>query len=403
MLSLDDARALLLGALDAAVWPSETLPLHEARGRVLASDVGALVNVPAWDNAGMDGFALRCADVPHAGVSLPVSQRIAAGTVPQPLEPGTVARIFTGAPVPAGADAVVMQEHCEWTVGTAQINVLPKPGQAIRRRGEDVAEGSIVLAAGTRLTAQALGLAASVGVATLQVARRPRVMLLSTGDELTPPGEPLRPGSIYNANRDMLRALVESFGADCVDGGVIPDQLDATREALLHAASQCDVILSSGGVSVGEEDHLRAALCSVGRLDHWQIAMKPGKPLAFGQVLRPDGQGAWFIGLPGNPVSSFVTCLLMVSPFIRRLQGATDSYPLPIRLRADFEWPRPDARREFLRVQRRGDGLVLFPNQGSAVLSSVVWAHGLVDNPSGQVIRVGDMVDYLPFDAWGTA
>ncbi len=406
-LSLDEALARLqdAAARGAAAWSTETLPLHEARGRVLARAVQATVDVPPLDNAAMDGFALRAADVPEAGTRLPWRQRIAAGAVGEPLAPGEAARIFTGAPVPEGADAVVMQEQCEWTEREVQVNTTPHSGLAIRRRGEDVRQGAEVLARGTRLSAQALGLAASVGVPSLEVARRPRVMLLTTGDELTLPGQPLRPGAIYNSNRDMLRALVESFGAACVDGGVVPDRLDATCQALREAAQACDLILTSGGVSVGEEDHLKAALAAEGRLDSWQIAIKPGKPLAFGEVSRPAGQGvAWFIGLPGNPVSSFVTCLLTVAPFLARLQGAAGGLPAALRVRADFDWPRADPkRREFLRVRRQGEGVTLFDHQGSGVLTSVVWADGLVDNPPGRVIRAGDWVDYLPFSAWGAA
>ena len=404
MLSLDEARARVLAALsDTAQWPVETVPLHKACGRVLSEDIRARVNVPSWDNAGMDGFAVRSVDVAAPGVRLPISHRIAAGQVGSALQAHTAARIFTGAPLPSGADAVVMQEHCDWTNEQVQINAPVRSGQAIRRCAEDVAEGAVVLSRGARLTPQALGLAASVGVAQLPVAQRPRVLLLSTGDELTPPGEPLRAGSIYNANRDMLRAQLESFGAVCTDGGSVPDQLEATRRALRNAAEDHDLIISSGGVSVGDEDHLRAALMAEGHLDHWQIAIKPGKPLAFGRVSRVSGGSAWFIGLPGNPVSSFVTCLLMVYPFLKRLQGAIELYPSPIRLSAGFEWPRPDSRREFLRVRRQGDSLVLFPNQGSAVLSSVVWADGVVDNPPGNAIRTGDLVDYLPLQAWGMA
>lgn len=407
LLSLDDVLVRLQDAAAscAAAWPAETLPLHEARGRVLARDVLATVDVPPLDNAAMDGFALRAADVPEAGTRLPWRQRIAAGQVGEALLPGTAARIFTGAPVPEGADAVVMQEHCEWTDSEVHIHARPERGLAIRRRGEDVRQGARVLARGTRLQAQALGLAASVGVPTLEVARRPRVLLLTTGDELTLPGQPLRPGAIYNSNRDMLRALLESFGAVCVDGGVVPDQLAATRQALRTAAAEGhDLILTSGGVSVGEEDHLKAALVAEGRLDSWQVGIKPGKPLAFGEVTRPAGGTTWFIGLPGNPVSSFVTCLLTVAPFLARLQGAPAGLPAPQRVRADFDWPSADPkRREFLRVRRQGDGVVLFEHQGSGVLTSVVWADGLVDNPPGQVIRAGDLVSYRPFSAWSTA
>jgi molybdopterin molybdotransferase len=326
-----------------------------------------------------------------------VSQRIAAGAVGTPLAPGTAARIFTGAQIPAGADAVVMQEDCEAQGDAVRVKVVPSPGLAIRLRGEDVQNGAEVLAAGQRLTPQALGLAAAVGAATLRVARRPRIALFSTGDELVMPGDPLPPGAIYNSNRFTLRAMIQALGCECIDLGIVPDRLDATRDALRRAAQASDLIVTSGGVSVGEEDHLRPAVLAEGRLDLWQIAIKPGKPLAFGAVRRTNGSAAWFIGLPGNPVSSFITFLLAVRPLLMWLQGVADAAPRSLPVRADFDWPRADKRREFLRVRRNGGGGVdLFTNQGSGVLTSTVWADGLVDTPPGQAIRRGDMVAYLP-------
>jgi molybdopterin molybdotransferase len=271
-------------------------------------------------------------------------------------------------------------------------------GNSIRRRGEDVGHGSVVLAAGQRLSPQALGMAASVGAATLSVGARPRVALFSTGDELAMPGETLRPGAIYNSNRFTLRGLIEAFGGRHDDLGIIPDRLDATRAALRRAAESNDLIVTCGGVSVGEEDHLKPALEQEGQLDLWQIAIKPGKPLAFGEVFRRDGSSAWFIGLPGNPVSSFVTFLFAARPVLLKLQGATDLAPRSIALRADFAWPRPDKRREFLRVRRNeSGGLDLFPNQGSGVLTSTLWGDGLVDNPGGRAIEPGDSVTYFSF------
>ncbi|MGH8797745.1 MAG: molybdopterin molybdotransferase MoeA, partial [Caldimonas sp.] len=356
------------------------------------------LDVPPADNTSMDGYAMRAADVPAPGTILPVSQRIPAGVVGTPLEPGTAARIFTGAQVPAGADAVVMQEQCSAEGSAVRVDGVPTAGQWIRRRGEDVRAGSVVLPAGTRLGPQGLGMAASVGVGSLRVARRPRVALFSTGDELAMPGEVLKPGAIYNSNRYTLRGLVESLGCACDDLGIVPDRLEATRAALRRAAEGNDLIVTCGGVSVGEEDHLKPAVQAEGRLDLWSIAIKPGKPLAFGEVRRGDGSSAWFIGLPGNPVSSFITFLLAVRPFLLRLQGATAVAPRAIAQRADFDWPRPDRRREFLRVRRNAQGgLDLYPNQSSGVLTSVVWADGLVDNPAGQAIKAGDPVGYLAF------
>lgn len=397
LLTLDEALARLLAAV-RPLGEVEEVSTFDARGRVLAEGVRSALDVPPQDNSAMDGYALRVADVSAAGAVLPVSQRIAAGHVGAPLQAGTAARIFTGAQIPPGADAVVMQEQCEAQGDSVRVNVVPTPGQSIRRRGEDVINGAEMLPRGTLLTPQALGMAASVGAATLAVARRPRVALFSTGDELAMPGEALKPGAIYNSNRYTLRALIEALGCECHDLGIVPDDLTATRAALRRAAAASDLIVTSGGVSVGEEDHLRPAVQAEGRLDLWQIAIKPGKPLAFGEVRREGGSQAWFIGLPGNPVSSFVTFALAVRPVLRALQGAPASMPAPMHLRADFDWPKADKRREFLRVRRNlAGGLDLFPNQGSGVLTSVVWGDGLVDNPPGQAIARGDTVAFLPF------
>ena len=397
LLALDDAIERILARVAAPDPASaETVSTFAALGRVLAEDVRSRLDVPPADNSEMDGYALRAADVAVPGTVLPVSQRIAAGSVGTPLAAGTAARIFTGAQVPPGADAVVMQEQCSATGGGVRIDAAVRAGQSIRRRGEDVERGARVLAAGMRLVPQAVGMAASVGAATLQVARKPRVALFSTGDELAMPGEELKPGAIYNSNRFTLRALIESLGGVHDDLGLVPAQLDATRAALKRAAEANDLIVTCGGMSVGEEDHLKPAVEKEGRLDLWQIAMKPGKPLAFGEVFRADGTSAWFVGLPGNPVSAFVTFLLAVRPVLLRLQGAGELAPRPIAMRADFAWPKPDRRREFLRVHRNhAGGLDLFGHQGSAVLTSTVWADGLVDNPPGQAIAPGDVVRYL--------
>ncbi|MDQ6684799.1 MAG: molybdopterin molybdotransferase MoeA, partial [Pseudomonadota bacterium] len=350
------------------------------------------------DNSAMDGYAVRSGDVVTPATTLPVSQRIAAGQVGVPLEPGSAARIFTGAQIPPGADAVVMQERCVAGDGFVRFDVVPGHGESIRRRGEDLRRGGVVLEAGMRLTPQALGQAASAGAASVQVARRPRVALFSTGDELAMPGQALTPGAIYNSNRFTLRGLIETQGGLCDDLGIVVDRLDATREVLRRAAAGNDLIVSCGGVSVGEEDHLKPAVELEGRLDLWQIAIKPGKPLAFGEVRRGDGSSAWFVGLPGNPVSAFVTFLFAVRPLLLKLQGATTLTPRPLPMRADFAWPRADARREFLRVRRNDSGgLDLFAQQGSGVLTSTVWADGLVDNPPSTPIARGDTVRYLPF------
>ena len=407
LLPLDEALQRLASAAAAhRLTEVEDLSTFDARGRVLAAEVRATIAVPGADNSAMDGYALRAADVPAAGTVLLVSQRIAAGHVGQPLQPGTAARIFTGALVPEGADAVVMQEQCEPVDGGAavRVNTVPAAGLAIRRRGEDVAEGAVVLCPGTRLSPQALGLAASVGVARLPVLRRPRVAILCTGDELAMPGEPLKPGALYNSNRFTLRALAEAAGCTVTDLGNVPDRLDATREALRQAAAGHDLIVTSGGVSVGEEDHLKPAAQAEGRLENWQLAIKPGKPLAFGAIRRPDGSEALLLGLPGNPVSSFVTWLLAVHEVLAALQGLPAGLPPALPMVAGFDWPRPDRRREFLRVRVGADGrLALFENQGSGVLTSTVWADGLVDLAPGQTVATGDTVAYRPLAGWMAA
>ena len=408
LMSLDEALQRLLGVAQALpIGDSESVSTFEAFGRVLAQDVASALDVPPADNSSMDGYAVRCADIPAAGSVLPVSQRIPAGQPGQPLQPGTAARIFTGAQIPPGADAVVMQEQATaLDEGRVRFDVRPSSGEWVRRRGEDIQRGATVLTRGTRLSPQALGLAASVGRASLQVLRRPRVALFSTGDELVMPGEPLKPGAIYNSNRFTLRGLLQAAGCEVQDLGIVPDRLQATRDALRAAAEHNDLIVTSGGVSVGEEDHLRPAMLAEGRLDLWQIAMKPGKPLAFGAVRRaavsePGDAGAapseaLFVGLPGNPVSSWVTCLLAVLPLLRALQGMPRVAARAMSVRADFDWPKPDRRREFLRVRFNAEGgLDLFPNQSSGVLTSAHWADGLVDNPAGQAIRRGDTVRFL--------
>ncbi|MFL6673585.1 MAG: gephyrin-like molybdotransferase Glp [Massilia sp.] len=401
MLSVREALDFLLGAA-RPVDGVETVATLDANGRVLAEDQASTINVPSADNTQMDGYAVRAADCATGHATLKVSQRIPAGTVGQFLEPGTAARIFTGALIPAGADAVVMQEQCEVAGDSVTIRHTPKAGDWIRRTGEDIVAGSAILPAGTRLRSQELGLAASVGLATLPVRRRLRVAVFFTGDELTMPGEApggqLAPGAIYNSNRFTLRGLLENFGCRITDFGIVPDSLDATRETLRNAAREHDLIITSGGVSVGEEDHIKPAVEAEGRLDMWQIAVKPGKPLAFGEVRR-DGGSAFFLGLPGNPVSSFITFLLFVRPFLLRLQGAAGPLePHAYPMRADFNWPKADRRNEFLRARiNAAGGLELFPNQGSGVLTSTVWADGLIDNRPGQAIAAGDIVRFIPF------
>lgn len=391
LLSVDEALAVLLEQ-GRPVAEVEEVPTLEATNRVLARAQRSTMDVPPMDNSAMDGYAVRLSDLKE-GKPLQVSQRIMAGVVGHPLEPGTAARIFTGAPVPAGADAIVMQEHCDASGNEVLVNKKPRAGEWIRLKASDIQRGAQILPAGKRLLPQDTGLAASVGIKTLPVFRRVRLGLFFTGDELVMPGEPLPPGRIYNSNRFTLRGLGEVYGCDIRDYGIVPDTLEATREVLRRATQECDVIVTSGGVSVGDADFVKPAVEAEGTLLMWKIAMKPGRPLAFGRV-----KDAFFIGLPGNPVSSFVTFLIFVRPFLLRTQGLSDVQPKAIAARADFEWPEPDARREFLRVKWNAQGgLDLYPTQDSAVLTSTAWADGLVDNPARQAIRKGDLVRFLPY------
>ncbi len=396
--SLEAALAQLLSHAPR-VLESETLSLWDADARVLAADLVAQLDVPQFDNSQMDGYAVRAQEV--SAKNWVVSQRIAAGHFGLPLQHRTVARIFTGAPMPAGADAVVMQEHC--TVmpdASVRIDRAASPGQWVRKRAEDVARGQTVLSAGTALGPAQLGLAASLGVAQLVVRRKPRVALFSTGDELIMPGSvlptDLPPGAIFNSNRFFLRSLISRMGAQVIDMGIVPDTREATVAALNEAAISADLIVTSGGVSVGEEDHVKPAVQALGEISVWQISMKPGKPLAFGHVRKASGGVAHVIGLPGNPVSSFVTCALLVRPFVKTMLGVSEQLRRQ-RAVAFEDGPAPDQRREFLRAFAAPDEngqlrVRFFKNQNSSVLTSMHWANALVDNPANTRIRAGDAV-----------
>ena len=409
LMSLDEALKTLLAQI-SPLMGVESVATLDADGRILAQDLVSALQVPAFDNSSMDGYAVRSTDVQEAGIELTVTQRIAAGHFGQPLLPGQAARIFTGAPVPPGADAIVMQEQTELVSADTpnQVRFLAPAmaGQWVRRSGEDVRMGDAVLKRGQKLGPAELGLAASLGLAHLQVMSRPKVALFSTGDELVMPGEvapaDMPPGAIYNSNRFFLRALLHRLGCEVSDLGIVPDNRDATIAALKSAADHHDLIVTSGGVSVGDEDHVKPAVQALGALALWQIAMKPGKPFAYGHVRRESAPGmAHFVGLPGNPVSSFMTFLLLVKPVILALQGAEQRAPVCMPVPAHFDVPKADKRREFLRVRRNAQGgLDLFPNQSSGVLTSVVWGDGVVDNPAGQTIAHGDLVSFWPFAEW---
>ncbi len=415
LMSLDEALDQVLGQA-RVIAQTERVAILDADSRFLAEDLISELQVPPQDNSSMDGYAVRTEDLATPGVTLRVTQRIPAGHHGHPLMAGEAARIFTGAPIPPGANAVVIQEDTKAlessvhpnSVPEVLVNVVPVLGQWIRRSGEDVKKGDIVLPKGTRLNPASLGLAASIGRAHVSVVRKPRVALFSTGDELVMPGEVtpenMPPGAIYNSNRFFLRALLMRAGCAVTDLGIVPDNLPDTLKVLQLAAKDHDLVLTSGGVSVGEEDHVKPAVEKLGRLNLWQISMKPGKPFAFGQLnaTSPDGSaGAFFMGLPGNPVSSFVTFQLLVRPFLMALQGQTQTQSKSYLLQANFDLPKPDKRREFLRVQRNAAGtLDLFHNQSSGVLTSVVWGDGVIDNPSMQTIQQGDWVRYFPFAEW---
>lgn len=375
----------------------EQVPLAQAQGRVLAADLASPIDQPAWDNSAMDGYAVRAADA--APGPLPVSQRIPAGAAAEPLAPGSAARIFTGAPVPAGADTVVVQEACEVLGdGRVQLPAAVEAGRNIRYRGEQLHAGDAVLPAGVRLGPQHLAVAASVGAAALDVRRRLRVAIFASGDELVEPGQPLGPGQIYNSNRTLYQALLTGLGCEIIDLGIVPDTRAATRAALADGAERADLVLASGGVSVGEEDHVRPAVEELGRLDLWSVAMRPGRPLAFGHIADTP-----FIGSPGNPVSLFVTFCLFARPFIQRMQGM-DPVPTPKRIRAaaGFDWPKPDKRREYQRARLVTDAagnasVQVFPSRSSADLTSLTWADGLVELVEHQALQAGDSVGFIPF------
>ena len=395
LLSVDEALAQLLAhALPPAA--SEWVATENALGRILAAAQFSGVTVPPFDNSAMDGYAVRMLDL--ALPRLRISQRIPAGSVGQPLEAGAAARIFTGAAIPEHCDAVVMQENCTAENDEITINKAPKSGENIRRAGEDIVAGAEILPAGIRLRPQEMGLAASCGLARLPVYRKLRVATFFTGDEIVMPGQALQAGQIYNSNRFVLTGFLESMGCQVIDLGIIPDNFDATVLALKTAAAQADLILTSGGVSVGEEDHVKAAVEKIGKIDLWKIAVKPGKPLAFGTAA-----GTPFIGLPGNPVSAFVTFCIFVRPYLLRSQGvaqlAMPCYPLC----AAFDWRKPDMkRREFLRARmefdENGNPLArIFPHQGSGVLTSCTWADGLIEVPPATAIQRGESVKFIPF------
>jgi molybdopterin molybdotransferase len=396
--SVEEALTFLLTQAEP-VTEQESLPLDQALGRILATSVYSQVDVPPWDNSAMDGYALKRRELNDGSAGLPIAQRIAAGAQGKPLSPGTAARIFTGAPIPPGADTVVIQEVCEVQNGQLMVKSLPAIGENIRRAGEDILQGEEILKPGLPLAPQHLGLAASVGVAQLSVYRKLKVAVIASGDELVMPGEPLRAGQIYNSNQFTLTGLLRQIGCEVVSIGVMEDSFEATCDALRQGAEAADLVLASGGVSVGEEDYVKPAIEALGSLALWKIACRPGKPVAFGKI----GATTPFFGAPGNPVSLFVIFSIFARPFIRRMQGVSGAVlPKTQKVIAGFEKTGHDKRQEYARGRLEPDPqgravVRLFSNASSGVLSSVVWANGLVVLPPLTSVSPGDVVDFIPY------
>jgi len=393
--SLDQAQSILEHKLHPQ-GVGETLALSDADGRILAQDIHSAIDVPGFDSSAMDGFALCVQDLQHQEPML-ISQTILAGHVGQPLQAGTAARIFTGAPIPSGADAVVIQEDTEVSDSTLRLLHAPQPGENIRKRGHDIQAGTRVLEQGHRLRPQDIGLLASLGISQLEVYKPLRVAIINTGDELISPGKQLQAGQIYDSNSFTLESLLMRLGMQVIRAGIVKDDLLSTCNALEQAAAEADCIISSGGVSVGEADYVKAALEKLGTLSLWKLAIKPGKPFSFGTIGSTP-----FFGLPGNPVAVFVTFLLLVKPCLLRMQGASGPRMQGLQLASGFDLDNSGIRDEFLRVRLETNAqglvhLVAFENQGSSVLNSLSWADGLALLPAKSAIRQGELLTYLPF------
>jgi len=390
MISVADALERLRSDARVLV-DAETVELRNCLGRVLAADIVSEIDVPPADNSAMDGYALLREDWQGPDFALRISQRITAGTPPESLEPGTAARIFTGAEIPAGADVVVMQEKCKADGQTVYMETVREVGGNIRPRGQDIRQGATVLTAGHRLRAQDLGLIASLGIARVEVRRRLKVAIISTGEELVEPGEQLKPGQIYNSNRYLLQALLDNWGFEALDFGITVDDPGIISDVMSEASRKADAIITTGGVSVGEEDHVKAVVEALGSIDLWRVAIKPGKPFAFGNVL-----GTPFIGLPGNPVSAFVTALIIARPFLFDCQGISRSAIVPVRQKALFD-KKGSFRQEYLRIRSTPEGVEMFEKQSSGVLFSTSWGDGMVVQKPDEDIRKGDTVDVIPY------
>jgi len=370
---------------------SETVELRRCLGRILAIDIISAIDVPPADNSAMDGYALFSEDWQGPDHAIELSQRITAGRPPEVLKKGTAARIFTGAEIPAGADIVVMQEKCRTDGQSVWLEAIREPGGNIRPKGQDIERGATVLRAGHRLRAQDLGLIASLGIARVEVRRRLKVAVVSTGEELVEPGESLKPGQIYNSNRYLLQALLDNWGFEALDFGITADDPEIISDVMSEASRQADAIITTGGVSVGEEDHVKAVVESLGSINLWKVAIKPGKPFAFGDVL-----GTPFLGLPGNPVSALVTALIIARPFLFACQGASQTDIVPLRQVALFD-KKGSFRQDYLRVRTAADGVEMFEKQSSGVLFSTSWGDSLVVQKPFEDIKKGDTVDVIPY------
>jgi len=377
---------------------TEILVLDNVLDRVLAQDITSTINVPPATNSAMDGYVLNSKDINQNGETrLPISQRICAGEMGEPLIDGSCARIFTGAPIPAQSDTVIMQEWVSIEDNHIVFDRQLKAGTNCRLAGEDIKTGQVILSKGTKIRAQEQGLIASIGLKDIEVFCKTKVGLFLTGDELVEPGQALKPGQIYDSNSYTLKGLLHSMGCDIIHLGIIGDTLDATKQALATAADKADIVITSGGVSVGEEDHVRIALEAIGETTLWRLNIKPGKPLVYGKI-----DNTAFIGLPGNPVSAFVTFCLFVCPHLKKMQHKKNVLPTSFKVKAQFDWLKPDSRREFLRAQLSQDNLGnaqvdIFKHQGSGVLMSTSWATGIVEVPENIVIKQGDLVNYIPY------
>tara|TARA_B100000470_G_scaffold95689_1_gene73898 strand:+ start:4447 stop:5709 length:1263 start_codon:yes stop_codon:yes gene_type:complete len=396
LMSADDALAFLMDSAVASN-QTETSSLDDSIGRILAIDIHSKINVPGFDNSAMDGYtiALDENNTSKTNQSFDVVDRITAGSIGNELKRGNAARIFTGAPIPKGANTVVMQEECQTSDDGSQITIkrAVELNENIRPTGNDILKDDVILTTGKKIEPQDISLAASVGIGELRVFKRLKVGVFFTGDELIEPGNSLSPGKIYNSNRYALVALLNKAGCDVINLGNIKDNLDSTCVALESLSSECDLIMTTGGVSVGEEDHVKPAVEKLGSLNLWKIKMKPGKPLAYGQVKNIP-----FIGLPGNPVSSFVTYCIFALPFIKKMQGNSNYKTEAIKVKTNFDCKRAKPRREYARVRIDYSSKIplasLYPKQGSDVMSSVVWADGIIEIPENTTFESGTILNY---------